>query len=284
MMSKSKAKRTRQGRCKLTLKDGQFVDSHLLPKALTKADGLGPGLIQIGNGRTKQYRSSWYDPNLVIKEGEDILGVYDNWAIRELRKYNLVWSGWGSSDNLVDNLDLGGFCGIRRLDGGDWKKLRLFFLSILWRAAATDLEEFAEIDLPEGHIEQLRLMIINKDYSHLGFYPITLTQISTRGRNHNHAPFASVLKVPHLDRPGEVLETPIFRFYMDGLIIHFSRLPEERNNELDLGPLWVGADEKALVVATVPWESSNQMLNGVITHTEALLGRPLWELDRGPFW
>lgn len=282
-MSKAKKSRIRKGRCKLTHCDGQFVDSHILPKALTKADGLDPGLIQMGNGQTERRFSSWYDQFLVTQEGENILANYDNWAIPVLRKYQLVWSGWGPLQELTDVNIFSGVSGIRILKGGNWKKLRMFFLSLLWRAATTNRPEFSEIEISVQDLEQLRKMVLAEDPFPLDFYPISLTQHSTRGINHNLTPLADVKKIPNLDPAGGEWEMPYFRFYLDGLILHISRLPPERNRELDLGPIWVGSHLDDLCVTTVPWIGSSQQLNLELVIAETKLGRPLWELETGPF-
>lgn len=267
----------------MTRTKGVFVDSHLLPKALTKADGLGPGLLEFGYGRTTRRFSSWYDQRLVTKAGEDILSSYDDWAISLLRRYKLVWSGWGPIQRLEDHLSVGQGAGMRVLKGGDWKRLRLFFLSLLWRGAASDRQEFNEITIPDRDLEQLRLMVLDRNPVPLEFYPISLTQLSTLGRFHNHAPIADVKAIPNLDDAGTTWNMPYFRFYLDGLIAHISRLPPKRNKELDLGAQWVGSHDENLIVSTVPWEGSAQQQNGIIVTAEAMLGRPLWELGKGPF-
>jgi hypothetical protein len=67
------------GVCKLTGKSGKFVKSHLLPKALTRPGVAGEYFISGGQGcRPKKRWTSWYDQELVIKKGEDILANYDN--------------------------------------------------------------------------------------------------------------------------------------------------------------------------------------------------------------
>lgn len=280
---RKKAKVSRDGVCKLTGKSGRFVDSHLLPKALTKADGLAPGLVQIGNGRKEKRSSSWYDRHLVVAEGEKILAEYDDWAIRILRKHTMVWSGWGPRISLNDFQRFPGTpWGIRSVSGDDWKKLRLFFLSLLWRAAATDRPEFNEVDLPPDHLERLRQMVLNCDAEPVAFYAISLTQISTIGIKHNHAPIAFTKTIPSLEAGRPAMEEPTFRFYLDGLIIHFSRLSTEQNEARDLGPLVVGAED-TITLSTVEFESSAQAENLAIVGREAELGRPLFEIAYGPF-
>lgn len=105
----------RYGRCKLTLEDGLFIKSHILPDALTRHDVRGEAIFQIGNSRRPtRRRTSWYDRQLVTLSGERILTSYDTWAIRQLRLHKLVWSGWGRQTlgGSVDGVDATGF-GVR---------------------------------------------------------------------------------------------------------------------------------------------------------------------------
>ncbi|MDX0563334.1 hypothetical protein GOD83_04505 [Sinorhizobium medicae] len=133
------------------------------------------------------------------------------------------------------------------------------------------------------NLEQLRLMVLNEDPYPLEFYPVSLTQLSTLGDNHNHSPFADVKRIPNLDEAGSTGDMPFFRFYLDGLILHIWRLSPPKNKRLVLGPQWVGSHDDDLKVSTVPWEGSSQKENLSIIITEAMLGRPLWELEAGPF-
>lgn len=278
-----RAKFSRDGVCKLTGDSGRFVDSHLLPKALTKADGLAPGLVQMGNGRKEKRSSSWYDQHLVVAAGERILAEYDDWAIRVLRRHAMVWSGWGPRISLNDFRRIPGTpWGLRSVSGDDWKKLRLFFLSLLWRAAATNRPEFNEVEIPPDHLERLRQMVLNGDPEPVAFYAISLTQISTMGIRHNHAPIAFTKIIPSLEEGQAAIEEPTFRFYLDGLVIHFSRLSSEQNEARDLGPLVVGAED-TITLSTVAFENSAQAENLSIVGMEAEAGRPLFEIPFGPF-
>lgn len=253
------------------------MDSHILPKALTRADGLGPGLMQFGEGKVERRSSSWYDNALVTEEGESILAAYDNWAIRMLRKHKLVWSGWGPMTALQD-------VGLRSIQFDniqESQRFRLFLLSLLWRAAATKRPEFAEIELSSRDLERLRKMILSGDTKPFGFYPASLTQLSTIGVRHNLTPIAQTKKIPAVGGL-QSREEPIFRFYFDGLIVHFSRLPMSKNDFKELGNLLVGQD-KSLIITVIPYEESAQDQNLRITVAESMLGRPLFEMPFGPF-
>jgi hypothetical protein len=214
------------GKCKLTGSDGEFVDAHIIPKALTRHSRSGEYFIETGNGqRPSKKFSSWYDTGLVTREGEDYLSRLDDFAIRELRQHKLIWSGRTPGDSLdgFEIVDQDSGRGLRVVDGIDAYRLRLFFLSLLWRACASDRHEFSEIVLPDEDLERLRRMILNSDPEPWHFYPIYLTQFSTFGDNHNHSPTAASLDIPNTDGSKVVGRMNTYRFYFDGLIAHIRR-------------------------------------------------------------
>lgn len=221
--------------CKLTHREGRFVDSHIIPEALTRTSIKRNPLFQYRAGtpgaRPVRRWTSWYDQTLVTEDGEAILSELDGWAISELRRHRLVWSGWGNESSVAGHHTLvsGGPIGVRHVQGIEPTKLRLFCLSLLWRAAATTLEEFSEVVLAQEELERLRLMIVNGDAAPLSFYPCQLTQLSTKGVIHNHAPLREMKYAPDLEGDAWRLsiELPTFWFYFDGLIAHMHiGLPE----------------------------------------------------------
>jgi hypothetical protein len=114
------------------------------------------------------------------------------------------------------------FFGMRILNDIDPTRLRLFFGSLLWRAAASGLDDFSHIILSEAELarlgESLRTGVPLDD----NFYPVTLMQYSTMGNVHFATPSAKLK--PVVDNDGNPLGvTPIYRFYFDGLIAHFHR-------------------------------------------------------------
>src|SRR5579859_649529 len=134
------------GYCKLTGKRGTFVSSHLLPKAVTRPSKPGSPFIEAKVGlRPVRRFDSWYDKELVIRLGEDILSEYDDQGIAELRRHGLLWSG-RPFDVVPDVMPLSEEqgSGLREINGVDGHKLRMFFLSLLWRAAASQRREFAQ--------------------------------------------------------------------------------------------------------------------------------------------
>jgi hypothetical protein len=203
---------------------------------------------------------------LVIRAGEDLLSKYDNWGIRELRKHKLIWSSWGHARELeCDNLHLVGD-GVHgfRVVYADSTRLRLFFLSLLWRAAATTRPEFNEIGLNQTDLETLRSHLVAGTLPPPDFYPVLLTQLSTRGPPHNMTAIAQTKSLPDLGT-GPQSDVEIFRFYFDGLVAHFHRPPA---NSMTLGPLAVDGD-KHCVITTVTFEGSWQLSNMVTVEAES---------------
>lgn len=251
----------KEGICKLTGEPGKFVKAHIIPKALTLHASAGKPIVQAGERQRPVKRwDSWYDPQLVTRAGEDILADYDTWAVNELRKHRLIWSSWGpmkslsvnDSERIADSP-----YGIRRITGVDTLKLRLFYLSLLWRAAASNRPEFRNVNVKPADLRRLRRMVRDGDPYPLGFYSVSLTQLSTIGPAHNHGPMKDRKATkPWVEHGGP--RVPILRFYFDGLVAHMQRSIKEVEA---LGPLVLGVEPSRVVLSTVTFEASWQRSN-----------------------
>lgn len=261
-MGSNKRQSKPNGICKLTGQSGPLIKAHIIPQALTRPAQRNLPFVQLHPDRPPVRRwSSWYDSALVVQAGEDILTSYDTWAVEALRREKMVWSSWGSQKSLGSlQYNIGDSpWGIREIRSIDQKKLRLFLLSLLWRAAATDLPEFNTISLPSEDMETLRVMLCNGDPGSPLFYPAQITQLSTIGIIHNHAPLADMKRIPVLDSdPLNFIHMPIFRFYFDGLIVHFDRR-KSADDMKALGKMIVG-NADTFLVTTQTYDGSYQSL------------------------
>jgi len=216
-----KKDRSREGVCKLTGLHGRFVDSHLIPLALTRLSRSGEKHVESGIGLGIKSRSnSWYDAQLVTRDGEDILAAIDARAIEALRQCKLVWSGWDDNEDLSAKFsfsDQG--TGIRELEFFQTDDLQVFFLSLLWRAAASTRHEFADLSLPTSMLEDLRVRVLKQDPGPYEDYPVQLFQLTTRGFAHNRTPLVETKRMP-LTTLGWGDDVEYARFYFDGLISH----------------------------------------------------------------
>ncbi len=238
--------RRHSGICKLTGKQGRFVRSHLLPKAVTRPSIHGNRLIEGGRGLAPRTRwDSWYDDELVTRAGEDILARYDSWAMRELTRLQLIWKSWGPATSFVESIvakeGMPSF-GLRKVSCENASMLRLFFLSLLWRAAATKRAEFQDVQIASDNMERLRRMVREGDPNPLDFYPTTLLQIASRGPMHNLVPIEMDSMVDTGD--GVMHRVHVFRFYFDGLI---SRMHPSMTVTKELEPFIVGGGSELVV-------------------------------------
>lgn len=202
---------------------GPFVDSHLIPKALTTLSRSGEKYVEAGIGhRILRRPGSWYDSHLVTREGEDVLARIDSKAIKELRRLRLVWSGWDGATRLpTEDLVLEkGKPAYRIVEGAQATALQLFFISLLWRAGATTLPQFSRyVRIGDKFLEDVRLRVLAEDPGGFSDYPIHLFQIVDQGEMHNRTPLLERKRVPKLDGSlGESID--YVRFYFDGLIAH----------------------------------------------------------------
>lgn len=246
------------GKCLLTGKTGTFVKSHLTPQAFTAPVIPGAYFVTAGN-RTRPTRAftSWYDNRIVTRAGEDLLAELDSYAVSILRRHKLVWSGWGTGTRLDPDLHtmLSETQGVRKVRFEDAKKIRLFCLSLLWRWSVSKLAAATEINLSIDQQHQLRDMILASDAGDPCVFPIAFIQLSSRGETQNMAPVAMMKEIEYFD-VGITKIVPFYRFYFDGLIIHFD-MPEEVGLPT---AVMLGAEFEHMI-STVMYEGSSQMAN-----------------------
>ena len=249
------------GNCALLGIEGKYAKSHIIPQALTAHSSKGERFIESGReARPVRRYTSWFDHQLVIAEGENILGKIDSDGIAELRKHKLIWSGWNGRDQLLPSdyavpLAPGADLGVRLIEGVDAKKLRLFFLSVLWRSLKTSIKEFDFLPRAGVDLERIGKMIVGGDSGHFGYHPILLDQIGTLGFAHNQSPTYQSMD---LELEGGVRTVEFYRLYMQGLVVHI--YPESCPDLLEtMAALFIGGHEKLWVYAR-RFESTRQFV------------------------
>lgn len=103
----------------------------------------------------------------------------------------------------------------------------------------------------------------------MSFFPVQLTQLSTKGDAHNQTPIQDVKYLPNPYIPnGAPVALPTFRFYMDGLIAHIHRATPLGYGCEALGDQLLGSST-SVVLSTVPFEDSSQARNMVQVLSES---------------
>lgn len=104
----------------------------------------------------------------------------------------------------------------------------------------------------------MRKVVLGEEQDEANFYPVELIQLSTLGVIHNLTPLAQEKLIPQIEGGPEEHLVPIYRFYFDGLIVHFRRNADD--NIEPLGSLILGATD-TFHVSTIPYEVSFQREN-----------------------
>lgn len=131
--------------CKLTGKPGKFVKCHLSPKSFYNLSSDGDYMVSVATGERHQ-RSyiGIYDGALVTAETERYFAALDQYAFDFLAP-NL------DHQTFLSKVDRQNWSGDKLItvefDKVDVSQLNLFFLSILWRWAASTRPEAADVDL-----------------------------------------------------------------------------------------------------------------------------------------
>ena len=141
--------------CALCLQPKELSDSHIIPNAYFKAmkrDNSGKLVAFDSSNESEAQQSieSWYQ-KLLCHECEQRFSKWETSSIETLRRTALSIEKSGNHGGLIKAYD--------------YSTLRLFLLSILWRAAASDLPEFGEMVLPTGYQERLRRALNEENLS-----------------------------------------------------------------------------------------------------------------------
>lgn len=163
--------------CKLCGKSFiKLSDSHIIPRAFFEyIKGVSDlkekeTMLSITNTKGvfpyKKMTIGRYDNNLVCEKCEKIFGPYDDYAIRILLKQQEKHRGLYSNGK-----NRGWF-----INDIDSQKLNLFFISVLWRALASDLPEYKRINSEECLIRAKDIILSGNIKNNNDFFSVILAR------------------------------------------------------------------------------------------------------------
>ena len=166
--------------CKLCLEEKPLIGkSHIIPRQffhkmsedVIKGFGKVPhgekvNRIYSKDARSKQTQSGIHVPDILCGECEQKLGEFDNYAQTLLLKDKPTKKeGFVSSSPLVSLWEIKNF---------EYNKLKLFFLSVLFRSHVCNHDVFKDVDLANSLENELREMIIQENPGDENKFPIFL--------------------------------------------------------------------------------------------------------------
>jgi len=151
--------------CCLCGLDKQLIKAHIISRKLYEpirqaSSGSSPGdqvprMYAVGTTqKSKQAQNGPHDSNILCESCDGgVIGPWDNYG------RSLLLNSLQPENNLPDNT---GKSAVYKIGDFDYKKLKLFFISMLWRAAITDHPFFEHINLGPWE-KKLRDMIHSQD-------------------------------------------------------------------------------------------------------------------------
>ena len=163
------------GKCKLCLKENAALlkKSHIIPDFFHKdlKDENNKYSLILPERFVKERKQHWKTPSGAMYDSDLLCEKCDNQIISKYET-NL-------SSTLTANEDSESYQGdddrrYKIYKNIDYKKYKLGWLSILWRASVSTSEMFREVNISADHCETLRLMILNDDAKDIEDYPMIL--------------------------------------------------------------------------------------------------------------
>jgi hypothetical protein len=158
--------------CKLCKKEKELLKkSHILPNFLYKPlRGEDNEFYSVSffknKAKSKKVHTGFFEKHILCKECDNkIINEYETYfsgILDKLKNRKLIVEE-KSNVNDIKYLEISPV---------DYTNTKLFFLSMLWRASISKLDEFSRIKLEPHQEEDLRNMILNKNPGSENYYPI----------------------------------------------------------------------------------------------------------------
>jgi hypothetical protein len=182
-------KRRKTITCKLTGDEGFGVRAHIVPQALYQFGGNPGKMLFIGKGFYREQRTpiGEYDTGILTNRGGRHFDKCDDFAPRFILNNGLY-----NRDRKYDLRDLGvdKTCALLDIDENESRLLKLFALSIVWRASVSSRSFFNGVDLGDSE-PQFRELILRQDPGPPEMFPVFL------GKHMDTPPSGLPLRRPH---------------------------------------------------------------------------------------
>jgi hypothetical protein len=214
--------------CKLCGKDKKLVRAHIIPKSLWKPlfdDEQSPQIHSTApTVDDKKSPVGVYDTGIVCAQCESIFSPWDDYAQK------LLLAKPTEEQYVIKNGRK-----IAYVETAiDYAKLKLFFISLLWKAAVSNHFFFSRVNV--GSFEpQLRRMILKGDPGDPDTFAVMIAKCDAR--------VGPIVLNPQPERWGEI---NYYRFYVAGYLVY---IKVDRRNALDfMGELALDP-EKPLIIS-----------------------------------
>ena len=190
-----------------------MIKAHIIPRSFFKPlrKGETPARLLSQNGYPKKSPIGVYNKTILCYECEKKFQIWDDYA-----QYILLQK----VDKFIPRTYHDRLVGYEIKDF-DYLKLKLFFLSILWRASVSNYEFYALVDLGESE-DVVKNLIKNEDPGHEDDFSIILACFNNR-----------IGKLSMLNPRSQVFDgVNFFQFYLAGVIAYIKNDKRTLINDL----------------------------------------------------
>jgi len=189
-------------KCRLCLEHRKLIKAHIIPESFFLPLRSGKKVPEIHSNIECEYPKKTpigiYDTSILCSKCDKAIGVWDNYA------QQLLLKDFGE--------DLAVYHGSKKvaytIDAFDYDKLKLFFISVLWRASISDQYFYKRVNL--GAYESvLREMILSNNPGAPEDFPVVIAKFDD--------PNVTGMLDPHKDNFDGI---NFYRFYMTGFVIY----------------------------------------------------------------
>lgn len=252
-----------QAHCKLCGEYKELCDSHAVPNSAFRyilRNSSGKAIVAVDDAATPiHYSADSWDAPLLCQICEDKLNLeYDSYGIAVFRGH----AGKTSQTNAGVS-----FSGIDR------QRLRMFFLSVLWRVSISPHQAYRNIDLPyiledELHLALKHSTVVNNSKFHVGVYRL---KDSTNPGGFSQKDLRSLVAAPFARKfRDKKFISVCFVFFGFLVEIFIPRLPRKIANQPGVlvgnSPIFLAPYQE---ITEVP-ELMNLMVNALRKHLEGL--------------
>lgn len=201
--------RRRYGLCKLTGREGPLAKAHIIPDAFMRRASAAPFMERDGVSRSIKRFTGWYDRDILGGEGEALIAAFDDAAAKCFIDRGFTYRSRRHPGDL--NVLRGGFLpnSVHEVTGVETRALRLFGLSLLWRAAVSTLPAMDLVTMRSERLHDIGERLLAGDPGpHLEF-PVYFGVFCDAQELTKVAPY----------QPDK---HPFYRFFLDGIVAYVS--------------------------------------------------------------
>ncbi len=224
--------------CKGCYQSKKLVKSHIIPESFFRQLKSGVKPLRILSNIIgifpKKSPIGIYDPKILCQECENIFKIYDDYGFKVLVQNE------GDQEKLIQDGKLIGY----RINNIDTDKLKLFFLSVLWRASISTQPFYSKINV--GDLEDtLKEMIWGGCAGGKHDFSFVLAKFDDQGVG------KSILD-PHGEEWSGV---SYYRFYMHGYVLYIKCDIQETSPEWSR---FIPSDNSLILISRGNMENSKE--------------------------